>query len=114
MNSDGSFFAHDDCESLGAWSGFIDLNCYLMDRTLALQIAPLWYRTTGDLMIGDRFVYDALRQNKIEWACTGLYSMNYRLNEKRDLRAFFFENNIKVKAQFPDGFPWTNGAINDR
>jgi glycosyltransferase involved in cell wall biosynthesis len=105
-NSDGSFFANDDFESIGPHGGFIDLNCYLMERNIAVQIAPLWYKTTGELMIGDRFVYQALRQNNLESACSGLYSLNYRLNEKRDLRGFFFEGNIKTRAQFPDGFPW--------
>jgi len=105
-NVDGSFFANDDFESLGVHSGFIDLNCYLMDRNIAVQIAPLWYKTTGDLMVGDRFVYQALKENNLDHACTGLYSLNYRLNAKRDLRAWFFENNIKARAQFPDGLPW--------
>jgi len=105
-NSDGSFFANDDFESIGHHGGFIDLNCYLMERNIAVQIAPLWYKTTGELMIGDRFVYQALRENNLESACSGLYSLNYRLNEKRDLRGFFFEGNIKTRAQFPDGFPW--------
>ena len=105
-NVDGSFFANDDFESIGHHGGFIDLNCYLMERNIAVQIAPLWYKTTGELMIGDRFVYQALRENNLESACSGLYSLNYRLNEKRDLRGFFFEGNIKTRAQFPDGFPW--------
>lgn len=105
-NVDGSFFANDDFESLGHHSGFIDLNCYLMDRNIAVQIAPLWYKTTGELMVGDRFVYQALIQNQLDSACSGLYTLNYRLNEKRDLRGFFFEGNIKNRAQHPDGFPW--------
>lgn len=105
-NVDGSFFANDDFESLGHHTGFIDLNCYLMDRNIAVQIAPLWYKTTGELMVGDRFVYQALVQNQLDSACSGLYTLNYRLNEKRDLRGFFFEGNIKMRGQYPDGFPW--------
>ena len=105
-NVDGSFFANDDFESVGHHSGFIDLNCYLMDRMIAVQIAPLWYRTTGELMVGDRFVYQALKDNKLDNAGSGLYTLNYRLNEKRDLRAWFFEGNIKSRANHPDGFPW--------
>lgn len=105
-NVDGSFFANDDFESVGHHSGFIDLNCYLMDRMVAVQIAPLWYRTTGELMVGDRFVYQALKENGIANAGSGLYTLNYRLNEKRDLRAWFFEGNIKSRANHPDGFPW--------
>lgn len=105
-NFDGSLFANDDFESIGHHGSFIDLNCYLMNRNIAVQIAPLWYKTTGELMIGDRFVYQALKENNLESACSGLYTLNYRLNEKRDLRGFFFEGNIKTRAQFPDGFPW--------
>ena len=105
-NVDGSFFDVDDCESLGPYSKFIDLNCYLMRRELAVQLAPAWYHTTGDLMIGDRYVYATLDANKVKGAGTGEYTLNYRLSEKRDLRSFFFENNIKVRSQFPDGLPW--------
>lgn len=106
MNVDGSFYCYDDFESIGPWGGFIDLNCYLMDRGIALQVAPLWYRTTGELMVGDRFVYQCLKENNVEGAGSGLYTVNYRLNAKRDLRAFFFEGNIKMRGHFPDGFPW--------
>ena len=106
VNVDGSFFDQDDCESLGPYSKFIDLNCYLMRRSLALQLAPAWYHTTGTLMVGDRYVYNTLEQNKVLGAGNGLYSVNYRLSMKNDLRAMFFEGNIKVRAQFPDGLPW--------
>lgn len=106
MNPDGSFFDHDDFESLGPYSGFIDCNCYLMDRSLAVQIAPLWYKTTGDLMVGDRHVYQCLKENSAEFGSTGRYTVNYRLNPKRDLRPWFWENNIKVRAQFAGDLPW--------
>jgi len=111
-NPDGSFWGNDDSESIGPWGGFIDLNCYLMDRGLALQVAPLWYRTTGELMVGDRFVYQCLAENKVENAGSGAYTVNYRLNPNRDLRAWFFERNLKMRGQFPDGFPWS--ADNER
>jgi glycosyltransferase involved in cell wall biosynthesis len=106
VNVDGSFFDNDDCESLGPYTKFIDLNCYLMRRQLAVQIAPLWYNTTGTLMVGDRHVYNCLDQNKLVGVCNGEYSVNYRLSMKNDLRAFFFENNVKVRAQFAGKLPW--------
>lgn len=105
-NADASFFDYDDCESLGPYTKFIDANCYLIDRPIAMQTSHLWMNTTGSLNVGDRFLYQVLENNKIEFGATGKYTLNYRLNEKRDLRPFFFENNIKVRAQFPDALPW--------
>lgn len=106
VEDSGDFFDYDDFESLGQYSNFIDLNCYLMDRALATQIAPLWYKTTGDLMVGDRFVYEALRQNNIPFGETGKYTVNYRLNPKRDLRPWFFDGNIKNRAKYSGNLPW--------
>lgn len=106
VEPDGTFFDYDDFESLGQHSGFIDLNCYLMDRQLAVQIAPLWYKTTGELMVGDRFVYEALKQNNIPFGETGKYTVNYRLNPKRDLRPWFFKGNIENRAKYSGDLPW--------
>ena len=105
-NVDGSFYDYDDCESLGPYSKFIDANCYLMDKHIAMQTSFVWMQTTGELNVGDRHLYHALEQNNVEFGASGEYTLNYRLNAKRDLRAMFFEGNIKVRAQFPDGLPW--------
>lgn len=107
VEPDGQFFDSDDFESLGPYSGFIDLNCYLMDRRLAVQIAPAWYNTTGELMVGDRYVYKLLDQNKIPFGCNGQYTVNYRLNPNRDLRAWFWDGNIKSRAKYSGDLPWT-------
>lgn len=106
VEPDGTFFDFDDFESLGIHSGFIDLNCYLMDRQLAVQLAPLWYKTTGDLMVGDRYVYECLRGNSLPYGETGKYTVNYRLNPKRDLRPWFFDGNIKNRAKYSGSLPW--------
>lgn len=106
LNPDGTFYDYDDFESLGQHSGFVDLNCYLMDRGLAVQIAPLWYKTTGELMVGDRFVYEALKQNNLPFGESGKYTVNYMLNPKRDLRAWFFDGNIKNRAKYSGDMPW--------
>lgn len=106
VEDSGDFFDYDDFESLGQHSNFIDLNCYLMDRALATQIAPLWYKTTGDLMVGDRYIYDCLRGNSLPFGETGKYTVNYRLNPKRDLRPWFFDGNIKNRAKYSGNLPW--------
>jgi glycosyltransferase involved in cell wall biosynthesis len=106
LNPDGTFYDHDDFESLGQYSGFVDLNCYLMDRSVAVQVAPMWYHTTGELMIGDRYMYQCLSQNKIPFGESGKYTVDYRLNAKRDLRSWFFEGNAKSRAKYAGELPW--------
>lgn len=106
LNPDGTFYDYDDFESLGQYSGFVDLNCYLMDRGLAVQIAPMWYKTTGTLMIGDRYIYQALQQNNIPFGESGKYTVNYLLNAQRDLRSWLFDGNIKSRAKYAGELPW--------
>ncbi len=107
IDFDDSFWANDDFESLGHHADLIDLNCYLMKRDLATGLAPCWYQTTGQLMIGDRYVWAMLKQNNIPYGASGKYTVNYRLNPKRDLKPMFFQGNIMNKAKHPEGFPWS-------
>ena len=105
MHPDGSFWDYDDCESLGHHTGFVDLNCYMMDRRrLACGIATCWYHTTGELNVGDRHVWEVTKQ--LPGNGTGQYTMNYRLNNKRDLKPFFFQRNIQIRAKFGNDLPW--------
>ena len=107
VNPDSSFWANDDGESIGHHGDFIDANCYLFRRDLAVGIAPLWYKTTGEMNISDRFVWAALKQNNIAWAATGRYTVNYRMSARgTDMKPFFFMRNILAKSKFPDAFPW--------
>lgn len=107
VEPDGTFWANDDCESLGHHADLIDLNCYLMKRDLATGLAPCWYQTTGELMIGDRYVWAMLKQNNIPYAASGKYTVNYRLNPKRDLKPMFFQGNIMNKAKHNNVLPWS-------
>lgn len=106
MELDGSFWDYDDGESLGVWTGFVDLNCYLMDRVrLATQIAPAWYiKTDQNMYIGDRGAYKAV--NSVPGQGTGLYTVNYRLNTKRDLKPFFKAENEAMRKRFNNNLPW--------
>ena len=106
LNPDGTFYDYDDFESIGRYSGFIDLNCLLMDRKVAAGIAPLWYNTTGSLMIGDRYVSKWIFDNNVPLGESGKYTVNYKLNEQRDLRSWLFEGNIKSRAKYAGELPW--------
>lgn len=102
----GKFFANDDGESLGHYGDLVDVNCYMFKREVCAGIAPLWYKTNGELMVGDRWVWATLQQNNVPFGVTGKYSVNYRISARNDMRGFFFLKNIQKRAQFPDGFPW--------
>jgi glycosyltransferase involved in cell wall biosynthesis len=108
VHPNGEFYARDDGESLGHYGDLVDVNCYLLRRDLAAGIAPLWARTDGQTMIGDRYVWAALRQANTPWASTGRYTLNYRMSARGvDMKPFFFLRNIQAKARFPEGFPWS-------
>jgi glycosyltransferase involved in cell wall biosynthesis len=106
VNADGTFWDYDDGESLGVWTGFVDLNCYMMDRKrLAVRIAPSWYTMgTGGVMVGDRAVYASIKG--LPGPCSGVYSVNYRLNSRVDLRGFFTQANNAMRQKFPNQLPW--------
>jgi len=106
LNPDGTFYDYDDFESLGRYSGFIDLNCLLVDRHIAVSIAPFWYNTNGSLMIGDRYVSKWIFDNNVPLGESGKYTVNYKLNEQRDLRSWLFEGNVKSRAKYANELPW--------
>lgn len=109
LNPDGTFFDYDDFESIGKYArgeGFIDFNCYLMERHLAIQVSPLWYDVYDGMMVGDRHVYKYLKNNNLPFGDTGKYSVNYRLNEKRDIRDWFKLANAHSRQRYQYKLPW--------
>lgn len=107
VEPDGSFFCQDDGEAIGHYGDLVDANCFMFRREVAQGIAPLWYRTTGTMCVGDRFVWQAILQHNTPWASTGKYSVNYRMGGQCGAgRGFFFLKNAIKRSQYPDGFPW--------
>lgn len=107
VNPDGTFWGRDDGESLGHFGELVDVNCYMMARGFACDISPLWYKSNGTLMVGDRYVWKVLSDNKVPYAASGKYSVNYRMSARgQDMRGYFFLKNIQKRGQYPDGFPW--------
>ena len=106
VNPDGSFWDYDDGESLGVWTGFVDLNCYMFARRrLAVAIAPHWY-TMGNngINMGDRAIYRAV--SSLPGNCTGLYTVNYRVNARHNIKDFFARENAKMREKFDHKLPW--------
>lgn len=107
---DGNFVARDNSESLGTWPGLggyrlIDTNCYCLKLQTAIGIAAVWFGTWGQ----DRRVTEALIQHYPNYACTGGYTVNYRLRDEKG-HEFFRKGGAEMQKHFPGGFPWTKGA----
>ncbi len=115
----GHFLINDDCESLGVWKACIgdfrhvDTSCYLLKRSDAVSISPIWYKQFRD---NSTHTPDAIICNKLfDWNTSfgtpGLYSTNYRVGEtSASVRLEFFEKGNQVmRERYPDGLPWTKG-----
>lgn len=107
VNVDGSFFDYDNFESVGYWGGLVDVNCYMLRRDLATGFASCWYRQHNGLMIGDRVMLNAMREHGVDLKCSGRYTVNYRLNLKRDLRAYFKAGNKMTWDTWNGKYPWS-------
>jgi hypothetical protein len=95
----------DCCESLGLirptcindLDRHIDTNCYMFNRELAVQLAPIWHRRTrdkkpGGILEADRQIAQTLIQNEPSGACTRRFTIRYRVGNRMDsVREEFFE-----------------------
>jgi glycosyltransferase involved in cell wall biosynthesis len=104
---DGVFVAEDNSESLGTWPSLggyrlIDTNCYCLKLQTAIGIAAAWFGNWGQ----DRRVTEALIGNYPKYACTGGYTVNYRLREE-SAQAFFIKGGERMRRNYPGPFPWT-------
>jgi glycosyltransferase involved in cell wall biosynthesis len=109
---DGNYMCDDNCESLGGLShtvlGFddrlIDTNCYLMERTLAIQISPLWHvkaRAKG-AEEADRSVCRTLLALEPDHGVCRTPSVRYRVGNRSDSvqSTFFTDGNKKMELDF--------------
>lgn len=104
----GDFVAQDNCESLGEWPPafglgrkFVDTNCYCFKRKYLAQVAHYFY---GRDFLQDRDFFDGVVKTLPDFACTGEYTVNYRIRD--NMIAVFERGNAITTAHFKDGFPW--------
>jgi glycosyltransferase involved in cell wall biosynthesis len=111
VSKNGTLLGTDDCESLGRWPIYlgephhmVDTSCYCVGREAAQKTASAWLKLWGE----DRQFYAALSQNYRSFACTGRYTVNYRLggNENSVNWEFFENGNAQQAVKYPQGFPW--------
>jgi len=114
---DGKYLGNDDCESLGKWASvlhpqdyFIDVNCYLIPRKLAVGISSIWFRKfrePGQPEI-DRVICATLRQHAPNFDCTYKYSVNYTVgNSPLSVQPDFFKHgNEEMFRRYEGVLPW--------
>jgi glycosyltransferase involved in cell wall biosynthesis len=116
VDTEGNYICNDDCESLGNWQSilndyFVDVNCYMVRKDIALNFAPGWYRRARhpqEQPEVDRLLSEWLRQNKFKANCTGEYTVNYRVASRADsvTGEFFLKGNEYMKQRLNGEFPW--------
>lgn len=120
----GVFLCHDNCESLGQWPSvindqdyFVDVNCFLLPRQLALALSPLMYRKfrePGQMEI-DRAMTWALRKMGTRYAGTGEFTVNYAMggSELSVQPEFFVQGNKAMEAKYGTVLPWRQSVVSD-
>lgn len=119
IDKDGNFVCYDDCESLGMWPSilhpedkFIDVNCYMVKKELAIGISKIWYRqfrVEGQMEV-DRAIASTLMDNRnnLKFDCTRNYSVEYRTgNTDLSVKTEFFTRGNQAMLQRHNGvLPW--------
>ena len=119
IDKDSNVLCLDDCESLGMWPSilhpqdfFVDVNCYMVAKMVAVQMSPVWYRKfrePGQPEI-DRVIAHTLmaKENNLKFDCTRDYTVKYRVgNTGLSVQAEFFLNGNKAMLEKYNGvLPW--------
>ena len=119
IDKDGNFLCEDNCESLGLWPSilheqdfFVDVNCYMVHKMLAVEISPVWYRKFREPGMPeiDRVISATLmnKQNNLNFGCTKQYTVKYRVgNTELSVQPEFFERGNKAMLEKYNGaLPW--------
>ena len=116
VNQEGQYICNDDCESLGNYISiindyFVDVNCYILHKSLALQFAPGWYRRARhpqEQPEVDRLLSSVLRHGELKANGTGEYTVNYRVASRADSVSgeFFLKGNEYMNQRMNGEYPW--------
>jgi glycosyltransferase involved in cell wall biosynthesis len=117
----GTYICEDNCESLGKWPIFMDMNAHLVDtssycfkKDFLIKVASNWHSGWG----GDRrFLHIVTKvMGHTNWGCSGEYTLCYRLDgNPNSVNKDFFINGNKVMEQKYEGkFPWKQQISSSR
>lgn len=118
-NKDKSFVTNDDCESLGKWPAWVSNDTFLIDTSsycfktgFLKQFGYIWDHGWG----ADRRFFTIIKDivKHTNYACTGLYTLNYRVggNEGSVQPEFFLEGNKRTLVQYKGVYPWQKRDYN--
>jgi hypothetical protein len=117
VDKNGKYACNDDCESLGSWPTWVDSSIHLVDTSTYCfktsffkQVCHLWDYSWG----ADRRFFNILKNNNIgKFACTGKYTLNYRLggNEGSVTADFFKQGNRVMNQKYNGTLPWTSDEV---
>ena len=103
------FACRDDCESLGKYPSYhninhIDTNSYFFKRDAILQIASIWHGGWGQ----DRVFSSVIKDVLPDYECTGEYTLNYRVggNAGSVTEDFFHNGNSIQYKKYNGNYPW--------
>lgn len=119
VDKESNYICNDDCESLGLWPTvlseteyFVDVGCYFLPKSMAIQFSPIWYRRARhpqEQPEVDRLLMQVLLQKKYTHETSGLYSLNYRVGNRVDSvqAGFFLQGNQIMKQRYGGTLPWS-------
>ena len=115
VDAEGREVAKDDCESLGKWplwrdpaTHFVDMNCYLLRRDIAIEFSPRFHRRSRDLFSPDAALCQHLLKTRPRFDTNGAYTVNYTAASGPGsvVADFFLRGNALMRERYPAGFPW--------
>lgn len=115
-DKDGNFLFEDNCESLGQWPVYfndqvfhIDTSSFAVRTNVAVNVGHSWYGQWG----ADRQFFAAAKKYFPNFACTGKYTLNYRLdgNDNSVKPQFFEEGNKIIEQRYNGSYPWLNTEV---
>jgi hypothetical protein len=109
VDQDGNFLFNDDCDSLGIFASWkninlIDMNCYCFKTEFLMEINST---LQTDYYFTDRLlsrVAVAKVRDYYNYGCTGLYTVNYRVRKENE--DFFINGNKYMQQLYNGNFPW--------
>lgn len=103
------FICQDNCESLGKWKTYhdlnhVDTNTYCLKTEIAIKLASAWHGGWGQ----DRVFLNAVTNYFPRYECTQEYTVNYRVagNEGSVTTDFFINGNKIMNDKYNGVFPW--------
>lgn len=109
VNQAGEFVCNDDCDSLGIFASWkninlVDMNCYCFKTEFLMKINS---ELQTDYYWTDRLlsrVAVSTAKDFYSYGCTGLYTVNYRVRPGAEV--FFKEGNEFMNKLYNGNFPW--------